>query len=133
VALATVLFREFEGSLGASARAVASYDIQRLRIAANLHLERVFASDRDAVDVLVMAGASYKMLKILRVGVEYVGQDLEGAFEDDEAEGGAHHYVGPNLALALLADQLQIVAAGAAGIGTRAQPMVGRLAMLMTF
>jgi hypothetical protein len=133
VTLATVLFREFGGSLGAYARAAASYDIQRLRVAANLHVERVFASDRDALDVLMMAGASYKTLDMLRVGVEYVGQDLEGSFEQDEAEGGAHHYVGPNLALELIGDQLQLVASSAVGLGARAQPLVGRLAMLMTF
>jgi len=79
-------FPRVRGIVRASAKAAASYDIDRLRVAANLHLERVFASDRDAVDVLVMAGASYKTLDMLRLGVEYVGQDLEGAFGDDEAK-----------------------------------------------
>ena len=133
--LATVVFREFEGAMGASARAAMSYDvIKKLRLAANLHLEHVFAGDRDAVDVLVLAGASYEVLPVLRVGVEYVGQDLEGvADEEDEAEGGAHHYVGPSVALSLIGEKLQLVAGGAVGLGSQSQPMVGRLAALMTF
>lgn len=134
VTVATVVFREFEGDMGASARAAVSYDlIEKLRLAANLHLEHVFAEGRDAVDILVLAGTSYAVLPMLRVGVEYVGQDLEGIAEEDEAEGGAHHYVGPSVALSLAGEKLQLVAGGAVGLGSQAQPMVGRLAALMTF
>ena len=133
VAVATVVFREFDGQLGVYARAAASYDMAGLRLAANLHLERVFAGGRDAVDVLAIAGASYQMLQPLRVGVEYVGQDLEGSIEDGEAEGGARHYVGPDVALALDHDRLQVVLGGAVGVGRKAQPVVGRLTALVTF
>jgi len=37
------------------------------------------------------------------------------------------------VALSLLGEELQLVAGGAAGLGTKAQPIVGRLAALMTF
>jgi hypothetical protein len=131
--VATVAFREFEGDLGAYARVAGSYDIGKLRLAANVHLEHVFADNRDAVDVLGLAGVSYRLLDMLRVGVEYVGQDLEGMADDDEAEGGAHHYVGPSLAVVLLRERLQLTASAAAGLGEQAQPIVGRVAMLMTF
>lgn len=133
LAVATVVFREFEGDAGAYARVAASYDIGKLRLAANVHLEHVFADDRDAVDVLALAGVSYKVLDPLRVGVEYVGQDLEGMADDEEAEGGAHHYVGPSIAIDLMRDKLQLTAAVAAGLGEQAQPLVGRVAALMTF
>jgi hypothetical protein len=133
--MSTVVFREFEGAMGASARAAMSYDLfKKLRLAGNVHLEHVFADNRDAVDVLVLAGASYAVLPILRVGVEYVGQDLEEMADDGEvAEGGAHHYVGPSVALSLIGEKLQLVAGGAVGLGAQSQPMVGRLAALMTF
>ena len=64
----------------------ASYDLGRLRLATNVHAERAFASGRDNVDVLLLAGASYRVLDEIRIGVEYVGQDLEEALDD---EGGA--------------------------------------------
>jgi hypothetical protein len=133
LAVATIVFREFEGDAGAYARVAASYDIGKLRLAANVHLEHVFADQRDAVDVLALAGVSYKVLEPLRVGVEYVGQDLEGMADDEEAEGGAHHYVGPSVAVVLMRDRLQLTAGLAAGLGEQAQPMVGRVGALMTF
>jgi hypothetical protein len=133
LAVATVLFREFESHAGAYARLAASYDFGKLRVAANVHLERVFADERDAVDVLGLAGVSYKLLDPLRVGIEYVGQDLEGMADDEEAEGGAHHYAGPTLAIDLLHERLQLTASVAAGLGDQAQPLVGRVAALMTF
>jgi hypothetical protein len=132
--LSTMLFREFEGSFGAYARIALSYDIERLRLAANVHFERVFASGRDPVDVLVLGGASYRLFSALRVGVEYVGQDLEEAIDsEDSAEGGAHHYIGPSAALSLLSEKLQISAGAAAGLGVKSQSLVGRMAILMTF
>jgi hypothetical protein len=137
LSVATVMFREFAGDLGAYARTAVSYDLENLRLAANVHLEHVFASGRDAVDVLVLGGASYRVLDALRVGVEYVGQDLEEMGGDSEGavspEGGAHHYVGPNVSVPLLRGNLQLAAGAAVGLGEHSQPLVGRLAMLMTF
>jgi hypothetical protein len=133
LSVATVAFREFAGDLGAYARVMGSYDFGKLRAAANVHLEHVFANGRDALDVLALAGVSYRLIDRLRVGVEYVGQDLEGMVDDDEAEGGAHHYVGPSVAVDLLAERLQFTAGLAAGLGDQAQPVVGRIAALMTF
>jgi hypothetical protein len=132
--LAGVGFREVEGSFGTYARLAASYDIDRLRIAANVHIERVFATGRDPVDVLMLAGMSYRVMNEMRLGVEYVGQDLEESFGDDEgAEGGARHYLGPSLALNLMSDRLQLVAGVGMGLVAHASGTMGRIGTLMMF
>lgn len=130
--LATVFFREFEGGLGAYGRFAASYDIQRFRLALNFHGEHVFQPGRDALDVMVLAGVSYHVLDPLRFGVEYVGQDLEETF-DAGAEGGARHFVGLDLALDVIGDQVQLVLAAARGFDRQSPPLMGTLAALMTF
>jgi hypothetical protein len=132
LALAGAAFREFEGGFGGYLRVAASYDIDRLRLAANVHGEHVFQPGRDALDVLVFAGASYKVMNELRFGVEYVGQDLEETF-DGGAEGGARHYLGPNISVDLIRDQLQLVAIAARGINGHSPPLMGTLAALVTF
>jgi hypothetical protein len=130
--LATVFFREFEGGLGAYGRFAASYDVGRLRLAMNFHGEHVFQPGRDGLDVMVLAGASYHVLDPLRFGVEYVGQDLEETFNAG-AEGGARHFVGLDVALDVVGDQVQLVLAGARGFDRESPPLMGTLAALMTF
>ncbi len=110
-----------------------SYDIDRLRLAANVHAEHPFAAGRDPVDVLLMAGASYRALDELRFGVEYVGQDLEEAFESTGPDGGGRNFVGPTIAIDLLEDQLQLVAGGAVGLDRRSAPLMGSVTALATF
>jgi hypothetical protein len=102
-------------------------------VAGNLHLEKVAALDRDGVDALALAGASYRALDELRVGVEYVGQDLEEAFEHDGAEGGARHFAGPTAAVDLHGGRLQIVGGPAFGLNERSPRTMGRVAVLVTF
>jgi hypothetical protein len=131
--LAPVFFREFGGTFGASARASASYDVGGLRVAGNLLAERAFDSIRDGVDVLVFAGASYRVVAPLRVGVEYVGQDLEEAFENEGAEGGARNFLGPDLALSFLDNRFQLIASAAVGLDQRSPPVMGRCTVLTVF
>jgi hypothetical protein len=131
--VAVALLREAGGDLGAWARLAATYDLGRLRVATNLHLERSFAAGRDAVDVVALAGLSVRLTAWLRLGLEYVGQDLEAAVERDEAEGGAQHYAGPTLALALDRGRVQLAAGPMLGLNPRAARAGGRAALLVTF
>ncbi len=107
-------------------RLAASYDIDRLRVASNLHAERVFAEGRDPIDILVLAGLSYRVMNEIRVGAEYVGQDLEEAF-DNGAEGGPRHYLGPSLALNLMSDSIQLVAGAGMALQSRGSAPWGEL------
>jgi hypothetical protein len=119
---------ELNGGDGAWARVGFAQDISRLRLGATVHGEHVFATGRDAVDVLVMAGASYNIVGPLRAGLEYVAQDLEETF-DDEAEGGVRQFLGPQVALELLDKRLSIAAGPAMGLNADSPKFSGRFAL----
>lgn len=55
------------------------------------------AEGRDGVDVIVGAAASYRVTRDFAAGLEVMGEDLEGLWEPDEAEGGAKLVAGPTL------------------------------------
>lgn len=61
----------------------------------------VGSAGRDEVDVMTSLAVSYGVLPSLRVGLEVAGEDLEGIFEEEEAEGGAKILFGPTLAWTL--------------------------------
>ena len=67
----------------------------------NVLLEKPLSSDRDAVDIMFTIGGSYELSRSFRIGIEAVGQDLEGFWDDEEAEGGARLFVGPTASLAI--------------------------------
>ena len=119
--------------MGVSGRAIASYDVGIVRLVANAHVERVFAAGRDGVDILAFGGVSARVTDQLRLGAEYVGQDLEDAFEHDEAEGGARHYAGPVASLQLANDAFWLTAGPAFGLTERSPRLLGRLSMLVSF
>ncbi|MCU1277252.1 MAG: hypothetical protein JWM53_798 [bacterium] len=113
VMLSGAFVREFGAALGVFGELTASYDVGRVRLATSVHAEHIFAGQRDPVDLYAVAGVSVRVVRILRLGAEYVAQDLEALGSDDEAEGGARHYVGPDIALSLHKDRLLITAGGA--------------------
>jgi hypothetical protein len=123
--------REFGAALGAFGELTASYDVGRVRLAASLHGERVFAGKRDPIDLYAVAGASVRVARILRLGVEYVAQDLE-ELGDDEAEGGARHYVGPDVALSLHNNRL-LLTAGAAVQAASSPGLLARAAVTYVY
>jgi hypothetical protein len=120
------------GSDGAWAQAAFAGDVGRLRLATTVHGEHVFSTGRDGVDLMVQAGASYRLFGAFRAGVEYVGQDLEEAFADG-AEGGARHFVGPVASMQLLNDRLSIVAGPSVGLSQWSPAFVGRAAVAYGF
>jgi hypothetical protein len=125
-------YRELGGTLGASVRLAASYDFGRLRVAGNVLLQHAFDSNRDAIDYIAFAGFSYKIIDQLRLGAEWVGQDLEGAWSD-EVEGGAKNYVGPTVAVDLDHSRVQLVFSPSYGIGPGAARVLGRASVIVGF
>jgi hypothetical protein len=87
--------REWEGTSAALARLCLGWTGRRSLLFGNLRLERSFAKDRDPLDVITTLGWLHRVGRTLRVGFEAVGEDLEGFWEADEAEGGAKLYAGP--------------------------------------
>jgi hypothetical protein len=120
------------GAHGAWASFAATIDLQRVRLGVTTLGEHVFAPGRDGVDVMVQAGANYRVASWFRAGVEWVGQDLEESFAD-AAEGGARHFIGPTAAVQLLQDRLTIAAGPSVGLSSQSPKVLGRLAIAYGF
>lgn len=117
--------RELSSSSGAWGRVAASQDIGRLRLASMAHAEHVFAARRDGVDLMLSAGANVRLVDTLRLGAEYVAQDIEGAFDAAEVEGMRHFACG-TVSVALLGERLTLGAGPALGLSPNAPRVLGR-------
>lgn len=94
---------DYSGSGVALGRVTAGVRGPQWEVAGNLRLEKSLAAasaQRDALDVITSAGVSRRFGRALRVGLEAVGEDLEGIFDPSEAEGGAKLLLGPTFAIA---------------------------------
>jgi hypothetical protein len=127
------VLRELQGSGGAWARLSFGQDAGRARIAASVHGERLFTAGRDAIDLIVTTGASMRLLDTVRAGIEYVGQDLEGAFDGREAEGGARHLLGPTVSAALFNERVSATVGPAVALGAGQSHLLGRVAVACQF
>jgi len=117
---------------GAWARATFGQDLGPARLTASLHGEHVFFAGNDKLDLMVTAGATCRVWQSLRLGLEYVGQDLEESFGDG-AEGGARHVLGPVLSATLLRDRLSLVAGPAFALGAQASRALVRAGVAYSF
>lgn len=91
--------RDFSDVYSLLSRVTGAFDANRWRLGGNLLLEKSFAGDRDKVDVITSIGAHYRISGNFFAGIEGIGEDLEGLWEEDEAEGGAKIMLGPSLNL----------------------------------
>jgi len=91
---------DFSNAKSLLSRITASYDTPFLKASANLLLEHTFLGGRDPIDVITNIGFQYRLINNLYGGLEFVGQDLEGLWDQEEAEGGAKMLIGPSLNLA---------------------------------
>lgn len=89
--------REFNSVSVAMSRITAFYERPNWRLGANVRFEKAFALNRDDIDVISSIGIHRQVSGSLFAGIEAVGQDLEGFWETDEAEGGAKVLIGPSL------------------------------------
>jgi hypothetical protein len=119
---------ELNGGDGAWMRVAVSQEFDRLRLGATAHAEHVFATRRDSVDFLFMAGASYAVAGPLRLGLEYVAQDLEESLSD-EAEGGVRQFLAPQASVELLEKRLSLAGGPAFGLNAQSPAFSGRLAV----
>jgi hypothetical protein len=125
------LGRDLAGHAAVFTRASFAADVGRFRIASTLLGEHVYAPGRDAVDMLVSAGVAYALPNAMRLGVEWVAQDVEGAFDATEKE-GIRHFVGPTFGWTPT-PALSIAAGPAVGLSYGSPRGVGRLAVVYAF
>lgn len=93
-------------------RIVSGREADTWRLHGNLLFQKPLASDRDAVDLMTSVGWAWKLTRSVSLGVEGVGEDLEGFWEPSEAEGGARLLLGPSLHVAPVGRKWQFTATG---------------------
>ena len=94
------------------ARVVAGRIADTWRLHGNLLFQKPLASERDAVDLITSVGWARKLTRDVSLGVEAIGEDLEGFWESEEAEGGARLLAGPSLHIGPAGHRWQLSATG---------------------
>jgi len=78
-------------------RIVISLKELRWSATGNLFFEKALASDRDAIDLIMSGGIHYQFSPSFAGGIEAVCEDVEGFWDENEAEGGAKLFIGPTI------------------------------------
>lgn len=104
--------REWEGTNAALVRVCLGWSGKSTLLFGNALVEKPFAAGRDALDLITTLGWLQSVGHGLRLGVEAVGEDLEGFWEPEEAEGGAKLYAGPALHWTASSGRLWLSASG---------------------
>jgi hypothetical protein len=75
-----------------------SGDLGRVHLTGNVRVAHYFHSGRDPVDLSFSAGALVRVARWAQVGVEYLGEELEGVAGTDVDVGpGGRQYAGPTV------------------------------------
>ena len=82
------------------ARIASGREFDKWRLHGNVVLQKPFSAGRDAMDAIISAGWARRLGSAVSLGVEGIGEDLEGFWDPAEAEGGARLMIGPSLHLA---------------------------------
>ncbi len=88
---------------------ILSKESGEINFTSNVLFEKAFEKGRDDIDMFITAGFSYEISEWLRTGIEYAGQDLEDLWEEEEAEGGARHIIGPVGAVRFNKGKIQVL------------------------
>jgi hypothetical protein len=99
LALGMGVRHESEGANVLLGRLVAGHRFTDWRLDGNLLFEKPFSTGRDAVDLITTFGVARRLTSVFYAGLEVIGEDLEGFWEEDEAEGGARVLFGPAIRL----------------------------------
>lgn len=91
--------RDYSDVKSLLSRITLSYEALRWKAGGNILFEKALADDRDEIDIITSLGFHYQLLGNFYGGFEAVGEDLEGLWDSEEAEGGAKIFVGPSLNL----------------------------------
>ena len=94
------------------ARVIGGRTTDATQLYGNLLFQKPLASDRDAVDLITSVGWAHQLSRGFSLGVEAVGEDLEGFWDPAEAEGGARLLAGPSLHVSPAGRRWQLTATG---------------------
>ena len=94
------------------ARVIAGRNADSWLLHGNALLQKPLSSGRDAVDLISSVGWARKLAHGVSLGVEAIGEDLEGFWELEEREGGARLLAGPSLHISPAAQRWQLIVTG---------------------
>lgn len=94
------------------ARVIGGHEGDRWRLHGNLLLQKPLTPGRDPLDLITTVGWARRLTPAVALGVEGLGEDLEGFWDPTEAEGGARILVGPSLHFAPRGHKWQLTATG---------------------
>ena len=103
---------ESAGTNVLTGRVAAARRLAEWRVDGNLLFEKPMSIGRDAVDLITTFGFARRVSPAMFLGIEAIGEDLEGFWEADEAEGGARLLVGPSIRFAPPSRPWQLSVAG---------------------
>jgi len=103
---------EWAGTTAALGRVSLGWSGRDALLFGNIRFEKPFAAGRDALDIISSVGWLQRLGHGWRAGVEAVGEDLEGFWVKDEAEGGAKLYAGPAVHWSSSTERLWVSASG---------------------
>ncbi|TNF24438.1 MAG: hypothetical protein EP329_24925 [Deltaproteobacteria bacterium] len=125
------------------ARAALGRTFGRLDLRLGSAVEVPVSGEGDAADLSLTFGASYRVTPWWRQGIEVGGEDLEGFWEEEEAEGGAKLLLGPTayftlgggveLRMNVAAVYAPPTAGAPAGAATETWGLLGRASLAYTF
>jgi len=93
-------------------RVAAGRTFSAWRVDGNALFEKPMSTVRDTMDLITTVGVARRVTRVMHVGVEMIGEDLEGFWDPNEAEGGARLLVGPSIRFAPPSAKWQVGAAG---------------------
>lgn len=105
-------------------RVIAGRHFDAWRLDGNVVFEKPFSTNRDSVDVVTTFGVARRLTSAMHVGIEVIGEDLEGFWEADEAEGGARLLAGPSIRIAPRSARWQVSAAGGPVVHATRSPVI---------
>jgi hypothetical protein len=106
------LLHEADGINVVTARVVGGKNARSWRLQGNVLFQKPLSSERDAVDLISSVGWARKLSHGVSLGVEAIGEDLEGFWDSAEAEGGARLLAGPSLHISPAGQRWQLIATG---------------------
>jgi hypothetical protein len=116
------VLHEAEGVNVLLARVIAGRNTDASRLFGNLVFQKPMSSERDAVDLVTSVGWARKLTHGVSLGVEAVGEDLEGFWDPQEAEGGARLLADPSLHISPSKGRWQLTATAVRSF-TRPRPV----------
>ena len=102
--LRTGYLRDYERVPVPYAGFAASSELGKIDLTVSAIGEIPLAGNRDAVDLIMGTAVSRGFGDNVRLGLEVIGEDIEGFWDEKEAEGGAKIVAGPTLWLGLPGD-----------------------------